>query len=273
MWRNKSSQGGGMKYPSMTRLARVPLFAVTFLILISVTVKDAHAISLAEIPAMTTEMLAQSFGLSVGDTLQYSGVGTSSFPWSLGLSGTYAGLPVNLSFTSLPGGTSFTSTGTIGSFPWIGSGSWVETMTGPTTFEADLNLAATISGLIGPQGKPDAHSHIVETDTGAINSLASTSHAFNITLDGTVVYTDHGTGSHAGRILLLPPPPQIFPEEWNSSHLALRGTFTLGQPDVTSFTLNGVIGVVPEPSTWSLLITGIACLVGYAWRRQKQTGL
>lgn len=255
----------------MTRLTRVSQFTVTFLILISVNVKDANAISLAEIPAITTEMLVQSFGLSVGDTLQYSGVGTSSFPWSLGLFGTYAGLPVNLSFTSLPGGTSFTSNGTIGAFPWTGSGSWVETQTDPITFETDLNLAATIMGLSGPQGLPDAHSHIVEVDTGAINSIASTSHAFNITLDGTVVYTDHGTGSHAGRILLLPPPPQIFPEEWNSSHLALRGTFTLGQPDVNSFTLSGVIRVVPEPSTWTLVITGLACLVGYSWRRQKQT--
>ncbi len=266
-----------MKYPSLTRLARIPLAriplltAVTFFLLIGVTVKDSHAISLAEIPAMTTEMLVQSFGLSVGDTLKYTGVGTSSFPWQISLGGTYAGLPVNLIFTSLPGGTSFTSTGTIGSFPWTGSGSWVETMTGPTTLEADLNLAATISGLSGPKGKPDGHSHIVETDTGAINFIAPTSHTFDITLDGTVVYTDHGTGSHAGRTLLLPPPPQVLPEAWNSSHLALQGSFTLGQPNVDLFTLNGSIGVVPEPSTWSLLLTGLACLVGYAWRRQKQT--
>jgi len=239
---------------------------VSTMVLVATAVQ-AEAFSLIEVPALTTEMIEQSFGLSWGDSFRYdsfSGYGPA-YGFRMQMSGACSGLPVSLTFEGDQ--TSFTATGMIGSHAWNGSGFWNEFQSGLNTFETDLYLAATISGTTGPAGKPAGHSHIIEDESGG--GTVPAFHDVSISLDGVDVYHDTGWGYVAGHYLPLPPPPQYFQERWSSRHLTVNGTLVFGTYGDSSMEYGGVITVVPEPSTWLLFGTGFAVL---SWLGRKKRG-
>jgi hypothetical protein len=86
-----------MKYSLRAALMHfLTLISIAFLMFLCVTIKEAQAFSLVEIPAMTTKMIIQSFGLSAEAKLSYVGARRVGDNWFLFLGGTYAGLPVQL---------------------------------------------------------------------------------------------------------------------------------------------------------------------------------
>lgn len=69
---------------------------------------------------------------------------------------------------------------------------------------------------------------------------------------------------------------------WNTPFTVGTGTFELEQSYLYNGTLGSgtspgvwleVVSVVPEPSTFALLIVGGTGLLGYVWRRRKRTGV
>lgn len=115
--------------------------------------------ALNESVLMTGSMLVQSFGVSPA-TLSVSGSFQDS-SWSASLSGTYASMLVNLSFgglfdLSLDQG-SFTSTGTIGTSSWNGSGAWSFADVDARTVAMLWDSEATLTSALATTKKPDKH--------------------------------------------------------------------------------------------------------------------
>ena len=227
---------------------------------------EKNAVVMIEASALSTSMVITEYGPSQA-ALSFSGQ-FSDVAWSLGLTGTYLGNPLALTFTgtfdtTLGQGT-FTSAGSIGTDSWTGSGSWSYLDLSPNTDGLLWAANATILGKGGlVKGKPDTEVIVpkdeLTTDNGKTRHTVSQGMYFD-TKGGTRVgrihdQTDDSIGPSGGSgtavCSLTIPDHSIF----------LTGSYDQG-----GGAISGIVQVVPEPCSLLLLASGLA-LVGVWGRR------
>jgi hypothetical protein len=226
----------------------------------SLTLSQKNAFALETTMTMDMSMLVQNFGAQP-DVLAYMGA-FSDLGWTSRLNGTYAGLPLNVSYTATFDQASaaghFTSTGTLGNGAYTGSGSWGFTDIDALSTGMAWGGGVTL-GLNPPPGPPPVKGPFPDIHAQLLLQALSSQNTVTVLSSGEY-YRTLGGDPIEGVYRINDQEKFILPEEWFASVRFDDGTSLAGTSNFHTGTSTGTVSAVPEPSSVALLSTGLVLL-------------
>jgi hypothetical protein len=232
----------------------------------SLRLENLHAAT--EAAATTNAMLIDAFGQIVSQRITFNGTFDTS-GWTLTIGGSYAGMALDLSFTGVfddaTGSGAFTSTGTIGSSSWDGTGTWGFTEVDPETVDFRLDQDVSISALAF---RPDIRGtwvwRYVDTPTAVLSS--------NV---GVVQKTRNGRPWGRPRLERSGDRiPKMPPRTGGSITVGIDdGSDLTATFDFDAGTISGNVHTIPEPATMALVgLCALGLIARARWRRRPGHG-